>query len=84
MALKGLLEFLQEAKDERRLDQYAEAATGEISCVFTCCDLPYQYLDGYFKRLGEDSFCPIINRVCSCFPKAVPILLTYFLEPLVC
>lgn len=63
MALKGLLDFLQEAKDEGKLHHYANAFSGEISCVFLCCDLPYQYLNGYFERLGEHDFHPIINRV---------------------
>jgi cysteine synthase A len=34
----------------------------EINCVFIACDLPYQYLDGYFEKLGESWFPPIHNR----------------------
>ncbi|RDW58723.1 hypothetical protein BP6252_13199 [Coleophoma cylindrospora] len=62
MALAGLLQFLQEAKNKGNLQQYADESSGEISCAFLCCDLPYQYLDDYFKKLGEDEFHPIINR----------------------
>ena len=65
MALRGLLNFLQKAKDEGKLQEYADTASGDISCVFLCCDLPYQYLDGYFQRLGEQDFHPIANRVCN-------------------
>ncbi|TVY82428.1 Cysteine synthase [Lachnellula suecica] len=61
MALKGLFEFLQDQKDSERLAQYAEPGTGEISCVIPCCDLPYQYMDTYFKKLGEEDFWPISN-----------------------
>lgn len=72
MALEGLLAFLQKAKDKGRLHNYAEIASGDISCVFLCCDLPYQYLDGYFQRLEERDFHPIINHVCG--PPAVLLL----------
>ena len=63
MALKGLFNLLQKLKDAGKLNKYAEPDTGEISCVFVCCDLPQQYLDGYFQRLGEEDFHPITNRV---------------------
>lgn len=61
MALKGLFEFLQEQKDLGQLPDYAEPSTGEISCVIPCCDLPYQYMDTYFKKLGEDDFHTVSN-----------------------
>ena len=61
MALKGLLDFIQEQKDSGRLDHCAEPETGQISCVFLCCDLPYQYMDTYFKKLGPDDFHAITN-----------------------
>ena len=63
--LQGLLNFLRKAKEKGKLDNYAEPSTGEISCVFVCCDLPYQYLDGYYSLLGEDDFPPVINEVCT-------------------
>ena len=63
MNLKGLFNVLQNAKENGELHKYAEAATGEVSCVFLCCDLPYQYLDGYFARLEDGDFPPITNLV---------------------
>ncbi|KFA46079.1 hypothetical protein S40293_07767, partial [Stachybotrys chartarum IBT 40293] len=62
-ALKGLLEYLGDLKAEGRLAELADADTGDISCVFTCSDLPYQYLDGYFTRLAEEEFPPILNEI---------------------
>ncbi|KAL8996291.1 MAG: hypothetical protein Q9169_004177 [Polycauliona sp. 2 TL-2023] len=50
-------------RSSRRLSELADSETGEVSCVFICCDLPYQYLDGYFDRLPESEFPPIINKV---------------------
>ncbi|KAF4637610.1 hypothetical protein G7Y89_g481 [Cudoniella acicularis] len=58
MALQGLLSFLTKAKEEGRLEKYADQQ-GQISCVFPCCDLPYQYLDNYFKKLDDSNFHPI-------------------------
>jgi cysteine synthase len=62
-ALCGLLNYLQKAKDAGTLQDLAEEYTGDISCVFICCDLPYQYMDGYFQKLGEEKFPPIYNKV---------------------
>jgi hypothetical protein len=62
-ALHGLLNYLQKAKDSGKLQELADPMTSEISCVFTCCDLPYQHLNGYFERLGEHEFPPIHNQV---------------------
>jgi cysteine synthase len=62
-ALEGLLQFLTEAKENGDLEALANSNTGEISCVFTCSDLPYQYLPGYFDRLDADEFPPIENEV---------------------
>lgn len=61
--LCGLLDYLQKAKDSGKLQDLADEDTGEISCVFICCDLPYQYMDGYFQKLSEDKFPPIYNKV---------------------
>lgn len=36
---------------------------GTTHCVFLCCDLPYQYIDEYFQKLGEQQFHPIRNEV---------------------
>jgi hypothetical protein len=58
----GLYNFLQKRKDAGTLKDLAQD-DGEIHCVFVCCDLPYQYLDDYFVKLGEDYFHPIQNSV---------------------
>ncbi|KAH8588190.1 tryptophan synthase beta subunit-like PLP-dependent enzyme [Bisporella sp. PMI_857] len=61
MALQGLLSFLTKVKEDGRLHEYADQH-GQISCVFPCCDLPYQYLDNYFKKLDDTNFHPIRNE----------------------
>lgn len=62
-ALVGLFQYLQKKKDEGKLQELADEITREISCVFICCDLPYQYMDGYFQKLGDEEFPPILNKV---------------------
>lgn len=62
MALKGLYNFIEEQKDLGLLHDLAEPTTGEVSCVFPCCDLPYQYMDTYFEKLNADDFNAIINE----------------------
>ncbi|KAE9973411.1 hypothetical protein EG327_009098 [Venturia inaequalis] len=62
-ALCGLFDYLQKAKDAGSLQDLADETTGEISCVFICCDLPYQYMDNYFQKLGEDKFPTIHNKI---------------------
>jgi cysteine synthase len=62
-ALHGLLNYLRKLKDAERLQELADLLTGEISCVVICCDLPYQYMDGYCQKLGENEFPPIRNQV---------------------
>ncbi|KAL7628064.1 hypothetical protein AAE478_002260 [Parahypoxylon ruwenzoriense] len=62
-ALCGLLKYLNSMKAAGELHQLADSATGEISCVFTCNDLPYQYMDNYFQRLGEEEFPSIENEI---------------------
>ena len=62
-ALHGLLNYLQKIKNLGKLKDLADPVTGEISCVFICCDLPYQYMEGYFQKLSEDEFPPIYNEV---------------------
>lgn len=63
--LCGLIQYLEKMRTSGRLSELAHPETGEISCVFICCDLPYQYLDGYFDRLPESQFPPILNQVCD-------------------
>lgn len=62
--LKGLLQQLESRKKQGTLSQLADAS-GEIKCVFICCDLPYQYLNEYFDKLGPEKFKPLHNEV-SC------------------
>ncbi|KAH6686234.1 cysteine synthase [Plectosphaerella plurivora] len=62
-ALHGLLSYLSSVKAAGGLSGLADPTTGEVSCVFTCSDLPYQYIDGYFSKLAEDEFPPIHNEV---------------------
>ncbi|KAF2841747.1 tryptophan synthase beta subunit-like PLP-dependent enzyme [Patellaria atrata CBS 101060] len=61
-ALHGILAYLRNVKEEGRLAELANPSTGEISCVFICADLPYQYMDMYFKKLGDEEFPPIYNK----------------------
>ena len=62
MTLKALYNFLHTHRDRGSLLSLA-GPDGTVSCVFMCCDLPYQYLDDYFVKLGEENFCPIMNKV---------------------
>ncbi|KAF3014062.1 hypothetical protein E8E14_012186 [Neopestalotiopsis sp. 37M] len=66
MALQALLSVLQRAKAAGRLSEYA-GPDGKVRAVFPCCDLPYQYMDNYFKKLDASDFHPIINEVNSSF-----------------
>lgn len=61
-ALRGLLDYIGRIKQAGGLAQLSDPVTGEVSCVFTCSDLPYQYLSGYFQKLGADEFPPIQNK----------------------
>ncbi|KAI9854793.1 MAG: hypothetical protein M1813_000859 [Trichoglossum hirsutum] len=61
MALQGLFDFLGARRDEGTLHELS-GEDSTVSCVFLCCDLPYQYLDEYFNKLGEDQFPPIVNQ----------------------
>jgi cysteine synthase len=63
-ALHGLLAYLRRMKDDGRLAELADPATGEISCVFVCADLPYQYMDMYYDKLDAEEFPKVRNEVC--------------------
>ena len=69
--LSGLHSFLQKRKEAGTLKDLA-GADGEIHCVFICCDLPYQYIEEYFDKLGDECFPPIVNKV-SCLPRIILI-----------
>jgi cysteine synthase len=63
--LQGLLNYLQSRKNTGTMhDLRARNASGEIHCVFLCCDLPYQYIDDYFEKTDDQDFHPILNKVC--------------------
>lgn len=59
--LKGLYNFLQKRKSEGTLERLSSSNT-TVNCVFICCDLPYQYIDDYFEKLGESPFHPLQNE----------------------
>lgn len=76
-ALCGLLSHLQTAKGEGRLAEYADVTTGEINAVFICADLPYQYMDLYFKKIPREEFPPTFNEVRYLFlvsQRCLPVL----------
>lgn len=60
--LKGLYKFIERRKAEGSLSELA-GEDGEIHCVFLCCDLPYQYINEYFDKLGAEYFPSIHNEV---------------------
>ncbi|KAK7420422.1 hypothetical protein QQZ08_010409 [Neonectria magnoliae] len=62
-ALQGLLDYITKLKQAGGLADLRDERTGEISCVFSCSDLPYQYLSVYFQKLGTDEFPPIENEI---------------------
>lgn len=77
--LSGLHSFLQKRKNAGTLKDLA-GKDGEVHCVFVCCDLPYQYIEEYFDKLGEEFFPPINNKV-RCLPYTLLLFLTLVLEP---
>ncbi|KAF4344297.1 cysteine synthase A [Fusarium beomiforme] len=59
--LKGLFQLIEKRKYEGTLSELA-GPDGTINCVFLCCDLPYQYINEYFDKLGESYFPSIKNE----------------------
>lgn len=59
--LQGLFQTLAKRKAAGTLSELA-GPDGITHCVFLCCDLPYQYIDEYFQKLGESQFHPIRNE----------------------
>lgn len=59
-ALKGLLNYLTNAKEKGKLDELKNE-NGEIVCVFIACDSPFPYLNEYFEYLDEELFPKIEN-----------------------
>ncbi|KAF4126318.1 Cysteine synthase [Geosmithia morbida] len=66
--LSGLLQMIGKRKQEGTLSKLA-GPDGEINCVFICSDLPYQYIDEYFDRLGPEKFAPVRNEQLRNFDK---------------
>lgn len=62
LTLKGLFQRIEMRKQKGTLSELA-GPDGEINCVFMCADLPFQYLNEYFDKLGPESFRPINNEV---------------------
>ncbi|EWZ46666.1 tryptophan synthase beta subunit-like PLP-dependent enzyme [Fusarium oxysporum Fo47] len=58
--LKGLYQLIEKRKAEGTLSDLA-GPDGTVNCVFLCCDLPYQYINEYFDKLGESYFPSIKN-----------------------
>ncbi|KAJ5138902.1 uncharacterized protein N7515_003750 [Penicillium bovifimosum] len=61
MQYTALLRFLKEKLSSQSL-QSLQGPDGLTHCVFLACDLPYQYLDEYFDRLGTEHFPAIENE----------------------
>ncbi|KAI5922078.1 tryptophan synthase beta subunit-like PLP-dependent enzyme [Camillea tinctor] len=59
--LQGLFQFLEKRKQASKLSELS-GSDGEIHCVFLCCDLPYQYIDEYFDKLGPSHFPSVKNE----------------------
>ncbi|KAI0533886.1 tryptophan synthase beta subunit-like PLP-dependent enzyme [Xylaria digitata] len=59
--LKGLFQYMEKCKTDGSLTNLA-GPDGSIHCVFMCCDLPYQYMEEYYDKLGETRFPPIKNQ----------------------
>lgn len=64
--LKGLFQHIEKCKANGTLSQLA-GHDGLVNCVFLCCDLPYQYIQEYFDKLGPEMFHPIHNKVSFIF-----------------
>ncbi|VBB81452.1 Putative protein of unknown function [Podospora comata] len=75
-ALHGLLEWLREnGTDGMKRDE-----NGEVNCVFLCADLPYQYMELYYQKLGEEEF-PGIRNQCLLEVDQDPYDERWFLAP---
>jgi hypothetical protein len=62
LTLLELLNYLGNRK-AARIPKDTAGLYGLFNCAPICCDLPYQYVDEYFNKLGETSFRPIRNKV---------------------
>ncbi|KAF7518237.1 hypothetical protein G7054_g13531 [Neopestalotiopsis clavispora] len=62
--LKGLYQLIDKRKAAGTLSDLA-GEDGQIHCVSLCCDLPYQYMDEYFDKLGPEHFPTVKNAELS-------------------
>ena len=60
--MHGLFQLIEKRKAAGALGELA-GEDGQIHCVSLCCDLPYQYIDEYFDKLGPEPFPAIRNSV---------------------
>ncbi|PGH00996.1 hypothetical protein AJ79_08060 [Helicocarpus griseus UAMH5409] len=88
--LSGLFQMLSKRKSAGMLSEIT-GPDGLVHCVFLCCDLPYQYIDEYFQKLGPEKFHPIHNenltkvdtyRYDESWERPPTDLLPHFYEPL--
>ncbi|KAK4174681.1 tryptophan synthase beta subunit-like PLP-dependent enzyme [Triangularia setosa] len=79
-ALYGLLEWLGNERDDERLEELKRDESGEVHCVFLCADLPYQYMELYYAKLGEGEF-PGIRNQCLLEVDQDPYDERWFLTP---
>ena len=67
--LQGLYQMLAKRKSDGTMNDI-KGADGQVHCVFLCCDLPYQYVNEYFDKLGAQHFPAMKNEVsnilCDC------------------
>lgn len=59
--LQGLFQMLEKRRTQGTLSDLA-GPDGVAHCVFVCCDLPYQYMNEYFHKLGPEVFPPFAIR----------------------
>ncbi|OAV99951.1 hypothetical protein PTTG_08614 [Puccinia triticina 1-1 BBBD Race 1] len=61
MSLAAVYSFLERRKSQGSLDELRDEE-GDITCVFLCCDFPFQYVDEYMHKCSAELFPPIHNQ----------------------
>ncbi|KAK0701388.1 tryptophan synthase beta subunit-like PLP-dependent enzyme [Apiosordaria backusii] len=81
-ALYGLLEWLGQEKERGNggWEGLKKDGNGEVNAVFLCADLPYQYMELYYQKLGEGEF-PEIRNQCLLEVDQDPYDERWFLTP---
>ncbi|KAH9447670.1 hypothetical protein H4Q26_007641 [Puccinia striiformis f. sp. tritici PST-130] len=80
MSLAAVYSFLERRKSLGSLDELRDEQ-GEITCVFMCCDFPFQYVDEYIQKCSPGLFPPIHNQELLKVDLN-PYLLEWELQPL--